>query len=49
MTNYELSDSLKRLSQIGFDEVNRQLNDWMESCNERDYQLRLMKESYRSW
>ena len=49
MTNYELSDSLKRLSQIGVDEVNRRLEAWMEQCNEHDFQLILIKESYMSW
>ena len=49
MTDPELSDSLKRLSQIGFDEVNRRLEAWMEQCDERDFQLHLIKELYRSW
>jgi len=49
MTDPELSDSLKRLSQIGFDEVNRRLEAWMEQCDEHDYQLKLIKDLYRSW
>ena len=47
--SYGVSDALKRISQIGVDEVNRQLNEWMEQCDEHDYQLRLIKELYRSW
>ena len=47
--SYGVSDALKLISQIGVDEVNRRLEAWRESCNERDYQLRLIKESYRSW
>ena len=47
--SYGVSDALKRISQIGVDEVNRRLEEWMEQCNEHDFQLRLIKESYRSW
>ena len=49
MTNYGVSDALKRISQIGVDEVNRRLEAWMERCEEQDFQLRLIKELYRSW
>ena len=47
--SYGVSDALKRISQIVVYEVNRRLEAWMEQCNEHDFQLRLIKESYRSW
>ena len=47
--SYELSNSLKLLSQIGFDEINKQLNEWIEQCNEHDYQLRLINYLYKCY
>ena len=49
MTDPELSDSLKRLSQIGFDEVNRRLEAWMEQCDEHDYQAHCIIKNYKHY